>query len=61
MFKIDIKQIVSNGYQIFYSAGGTDEIFGLYGDTAKIAGFKIEKIFESTETDKQTGLYLSQS
>ena len=27
----------------------------------KIAGFKIEKIFESTETDKQTGLYLSQS
>ena len=24
---IDIKQIVSNGYQIFYSAGGTDEIF----------------------------------
>ena len=26
----------------------------------KIAGFKIEKIFESTESDKQTGLYLSQ-
>ena len=27
----------------------------------KIAGFKIEKIFQATETDKQTGLYLSQS
>jgi len=27
---IDIKQIVSNGYQIFYSAGGTDEIFIIF-------------------------------
>ena len=27
----------------------------------KIAGFKIKKIFQATETDKQTGLYLSQS
>ncbi len=27
---IDIQQVVSNGYQIFYSAGGTDEIFIIF-------------------------------
>ena len=27
----------------------------------KIAGFRIKKIFQATETDKQTGFYLSKS
>ena len=27
---IDINQIISNGYQIYYSAGGTDEIFVIF-------------------------------